>query len=280
LHDAADAATFADPEPPEADADCALGAIENVQGGGGGGSGAVCVIANAFPAAVMVADRVAVVVLAATANATVPVPVPDEPDVSVIHVWFGDAVQVHVLAEAVTASEPDPPEAARLCEAGEIEKVHGAGGAAACEIVNVLPATVIVAVRASPVLADAWYVTEPFPVPDDPDVIVNQLDEATAVHAQPVPAVTPIVPVDESALTLLLVGAMVKVHGVGAGVGVGLGAGAGAGVGAGAGAGVGVGVGAGLGVGAGVGAGVGDGDGVGTGAGGGAGTSCPTVTVC
>jgi len=97
-----------------------------------------------------------------------------------------------------------------------------------------------------------------------PEVIVNQSTESVAVHAQPDPAVTLMVPVDESEPTLLLVGEIVKLHGVGAGVG----AGGGTGVGDGAGFGVGAGVGDGAGVGA------------GTGVGSTVGAGCSIVTVC
>ena len=77
------------------------------------------------------------------------------------------------------------------------------------------------------------------PLPDPPDVIVSQLAFSVAVHAQPEPAVTLIVPLDASEPTLSLVGEMLNTHGAGAGGGGG-GAGAG-GVGPGVGAGAGVG---------------------------------------
>jgi hypothetical protein len=65
-----------------------------------------------------------------------------------------DAVHAQVAAEAVTVIEPDTAASPTFCEAGEIENVQAGGGAVACEIVNVLLATVIVAVRAAPLLAD------------------------------------------------------------------------------------------------------------------------------
>jgi hypothetical protein len=153
-HDAAEAVTVVEPVPPGSDIDCAVGAIVNVHGGGGGGAAAAWVTVNVFPAATIVADRVEVAVLAATAKATVPLPVPDSPDVRLIHGTLVDAVHTHVPDEAVTAIEPDAPASPTFCDAGEIENVQAGGGAAACEIVNVLPATVIVAVRAAPPLAD------------------------------------------------------------------------------------------------------------------------------
>ena len=250
-HDGAEAVTVVDPVPPVSDTDCAVGAIVNVHGGGGGGAAAVWVTVNVFPAATIVADRIDVDVLGATANATVPLPVPDSPDVRLIHATLVDAVHAQEPPEAVTAIDPDAPASPTFCEAGEIENVQAGGGGAACEIVNVLPATVSVAVRVAPLLADTRYVTEPLPVPDVPELIVNQLADSVAVHAQPDPAVTRIMPVDESAPTLSPVGEIVKAQGVGVGVGVdgGVGAGAGAGVGAGGGEGPGVGAGAGAGCG-------------------------------
>jgi hypothetical protein len=154
VHSAAEAVTVVDPVPPASDTDCAFGAIVNVQGGGGGGAAAAWVIVNDFPAATIVADRVDVVVLAATVKATVPLPVPDSPEARLIHDTLVDAVHAQVAAEAVTVIEPDTAASPTFCEAGEIENVHAGGGAAACEIVNVLPATVIAADRAAPLLAD------------------------------------------------------------------------------------------------------------------------------
>src|SRR4051794_38659631 len=124
-----------------------------VHGGGGGGAGAACVIENVRLAAVIVAVRGAVPVLAATLNVTVPLPVPAEPPVIVTQVALAAALHAQLAADAVTAIEPVPPASARLCAAGEIEKVHAGGGAAACVSVNDFPATVIVAVRAGPVFA-------------------------------------------------------------------------------------------------------------------------------
>jgi hypothetical protein len=153
-HVSAEAVTVVDPVPPVSETDCAFGAIANVHGGGGGGAAAAWVTVNVFPAATIVADWVDVAVLATTVKATVPLPVPDAPDVSLIHATLVDAVHAHVPAEAVTAIEPDPPASPTFCESDESENVQAGGGAAACEIVNVLSATVIVAARAAPLLAD------------------------------------------------------------------------------------------------------------------------------
>ena len=97
----------------------------------GGGGGAACVTVNVFPAAAIAALRGLLPVLAATVNATLPLPVPDVPDVRLIHVAVVVAVHAQLLADAVTAIEPDPPASAKLCVAGDIEKVHAGGGAAA-----------------------------------------------------------------------------------------------------------------------------------------------------
>jgi hypothetical protein len=99
----------------------------------------------------------------------------------------------------------------------------------------------MVALRAVPAFAATRYSTEPLPLPDPPDEIVSQLALPVAVHVQPDPAVTLIVPVDPSAPTLALVGEMSGTHGAGAGPGCGAGGGAGDGAGAGVDGGAGVG---------------------------------------
>ena len=74
--------------------------------------------------------------------------------------------------------------------------VHGAGaGAAACVTVNVLPAAVIVPLRAAPVLAATLNATVPLPPPDPPLAIVIHAAFEAAVHAHvPADAVTAIEP--------------------------------------------------------------------------------------
>lgn len=93
---------------------------------------------------------------------------------------------------------------------------------------KVVPATVIVALRAAPALPATRYSIEPSPLPDPPDVMVSQLASSVAAHAHAGPAVTWIVPVELSEPTLLLVGAMLNTQGAG-GMGVGVGAGVGPG---------------------------------------------------
>jgi len=124
----------------------------NVQGAGAA-AGADCVTVNVFPAATIVPVRAVVPVLAATVNATVPLPVPACPEVIVIQPALADAVQAHDVPDEVTVIDPVAEASATFCDAGEIEKVHAGGGAAACVTVNVLPATPIVAVRAAPLFA-------------------------------------------------------------------------------------------------------------------------------
>jgi hypothetical protein len=129
-----------------------VGAMVNVHGGGGGGA-AAWVTVNVFPATAIVAVRPLVPLLERTVNATVPLPVPDCPPVMPIHATLVVAVQAQLATDAVTAIEPEAPVSATSCDDGEMEKVQAGGGAAACAIVKVLPAAVIVALRADPAFA-------------------------------------------------------------------------------------------------------------------------------
>ena len=121
-------------------------------GGGGGGGASSCVTVNVFPPAAIVALRT-LPVLTATVNATVPLPVPDCPAVTVIQGALVVAVHAHVFADEVIAIEPTPPTAPKNSDVGEIENVHAGGGAAACAMVKVFPATVSVPLRAAPAFA-------------------------------------------------------------------------------------------------------------------------------
>jgi len=151
---AAEAVTATELEPPvSATLSCVVGEIEKVQGGGGGGGGAPCCdTLNVFPATAIVPVRAVRAVLAATVKPTLPLPVPEFAPRE-IHGALVAAVHAHVFTDAVIAIEPEPPGSANPCVVGEIEKVHAGGGAAACEIANVLPATVSVALRAPPLFA-------------------------------------------------------------------------------------------------------------------------------
>jgi hypothetical protein len=84
------------------------------------------------------------------------------------------------------------------------EYVHG-DVAAACVTVNVWPPTLMPADRDPPVLAATEYAMEPFPVPLDPDVMVSQPALLLAVHAQPLPADTVMLPEPPDAETDVLV---------------------------------------------------------------------------
>ena len=70
-----------------------------------------------LPAMVSVAGRSAPV-LTATLNATVPLPVPVAPDVKVTNAALLVAVQVHVVADAVTAAVPVPPSGGNVDKLG------------------------------------------------------------------------------------------------------------------------------------------------------------------
>jgi hypothetical protein len=153
--------------------------------------------------------------LAATLKVVVPEPAPDAPVAIVIQSACEDAVQAQVVADAVTAIDPEPPAAATLCVVGEIENVHGAG-AAAWVTVNVWPATVIVPLRAAPLFAATLNVVVPEPVPAAPLAIVIQSACEDAVHAQVLEeAVSAIDPEPPDAGTLCAAGEIEKVHAAG-----------------------------------------------------------------
>ena len=105
------------------------------------------------PAATIDPVRAVVAVFAATVNATVPLPVPELPLPMLIQAAVVVAVHAQLFADAVTAIDPEPPPSPTFCDAGEMEKVQAGGGAAAWVTVKILPAAVMVAVLAEPVLA-------------------------------------------------------------------------------------------------------------------------------
>src|SRR5207244_11559361 len=99
-------------------------------------------------------------------------------------------------APAVTATLPLPPAASTAWLFGAIEYVHcggggggGGGTGAACETVNVWPATVSVPLRAAPLFAATVNATVPLPLPDPPLAIDINGAFADAVIAQPAAAV-------------------------------------------------------------------------------------------
>jgi hypothetical protein len=127
--------------------------------------------------------------LAETLKFTVPFPLPDDPDVIVrnpglllmaFHAHPAGAV-TDVLLELL----PAPAEN----DGGLIEKVQPA----ACVTVNVCPAIVSVPVRCGPELDPTLNVAVPFPLPD-PDCTVMNASWLVAVHVQPAPAVTLLLP--------------------------------------------------------------------------------------
>lgn len=141
-------------------------------------------------------------------------PVPD-PLTTASQSTFETAVHAHDGAEAVSVTLPAAASAVNDCDAGEIENVHSGGGgdAAACETVNVWPATAIVALRAAPVLAATVNATLPLPVPDAPAVSVIQLALVDAVHVQlAADALTAIDPVPPVSAAFCTVGLMENVH--------------------------------------------------------------------
>jgi hypothetical protein len=158
-------------------------------------------------------------VLAPAMKLTVPLPVPDAPAVTVSHGAFAAAVHVQVPADAVTATDPEPPVSATFWLVGAIVNVHGGGGGggAACDTVKVCPPIVSVPLRAVPVFAATVNATEPLPVPDDPPVIVNHGTLAPAVHPhEPADAVTVTEPGPPVSPTVWAVGAIEIVQGAGA----------------------------------------------------------------
>jgi hypothetical protein len=133
----------------------------------------------------------------------VPLPSPLLPEVMVIQPALLTAVQSQP-APAVTVALPLPALAVTLWDVGFTAYVHGMPS---CVTVSVLPAIVRVPVRGDvDALAAIAYVVVPLPVPLAPAVIVSHPALLTAVHAQPVPAVTVAVAVSALASTFSDVG--------------------------------------------------------------------------
>ena len=136
-------------------------------------------------------------------------PLPAAPVLTVIHVALLIAVQAHPVG-TVTVTVPVPAAAVRVAEAGEIVGVHDM---ALCVIVNVDPAIVSVPTRLVVlVLAAMLKVTVPDPEPDAPALTVIHAALLAAVHWQPVPAVTVLLPELPAAPTDCDEGEMVGVH--------------------------------------------------------------------
>ena len=135
---------------------------------------------------------------------TVPLPVPLAPEVTAIHESLLDADHEHALL-VDTETVPVPADDSTFWLFGEIEYEHDS---AACETVNVSPATVRVPVREPPTFGSTRYPTLPFPVPDAPELIVIQEALLDAVHAHALVADTSTFPVSPTAGTLSLRGEM------------------------------------------------------------------------
>jgi hypothetical protein len=170
-----------------------------------------CVTVKVLPAIVSVPVRDEVDVVADALNVTVPLPDPDAPDVMVSQPVLLLAAVHAQPAGALTDTVPVPPPEAILCEVGEIVSVQVMP---ACVTVNVLPAIVSVPVRVDvEVFALTLKLVVPFAVPDAPPVTVIHDALLTAVHAQPVPAVTVALPVPPPEAIDSVVGEIVGVQG-------------------------------------------------------------------
>jgi hypothetical protein len=163
------------------------------------------VTVNVWLPIVRVPLRGPVLALATALKLTEPLPLPDDPEVTVNQgVLLLTPVHEHPVG-AVTAVEPVPPPKATDWLVGESEYVQGA---AACVTVNVWLPIVRVPLRGLVLaLAAALKLTEPLPLPDDPEVTVNQgVLSLTPVHEHPVGAVTAVEPVPPPKATDWLVG--------------------------------------------------------------------------
>ena len=156
--------------------------------------------------------RAVPVLLVATTNVTVPLPVPGAPVKTAIHAALLTASHAQPDA-AVTVLLPVPPSAAKDRLVGEIELAQPVPAAAACVTLKVAPAIVNVPERlVVAVLAATLKPTLPLPVRAAPLVTVIQEAWLTAVHAQPPPVVTVLVPVPPAAANDALVGEVLNVQ--------------------------------------------------------------------
>jgi hypothetical protein len=135
-------------------------------------------------------------VFAAAERLTTPAPKPEAPETTVIHGVVVDAVQAHPAGAATLKVMEPPPAGTEAVDGDSVNEQPGA----ACEIVYVWPATVIVPVCAVPVFGPTVNATEPEPDPDWPDVIWIQDALAVAVHTQPALVVTAKVPLPPDAM--------------------------------------------------------------------------------
>jgi len=180
-HVPADALTAIEPEVAVSATLCDGGESVKVHGAGAGA--AACDTVKVCPAIVSVPERAAAV-LAAIANPTAPLPVPDAPLVTVSHGAFDAAVHVQVVAEAVTATFPDPAVSGTSWVVGAIVNEQGGGGAPACDTAKVFPAIAIVELRAlKAVFTATLKLTVALPLPVLPAMLIHWA-LVVAVHPQ------------------------------------------------------------------------------------------------
>jgi hypothetical protein len=195
------------PVPADAVNDWLAGEIEGEQ------LAAACVTVKVIPAIVRVPVRLEATVFAATVKPTVPLPDPVAPLVSVIQGELLAAVHAQPVA-TVTLLVPVPPDSANDWPVADSD---GEQDAAACVTVNVAPAIVSVPVRIdATVFAATSNVTVPLPDPVAPAVTVIQGALLVALHAQPVAAVTVLLPLAAPAVKDSAFGAIDGEHGAAA----------------------------------------------------------------
>jgi hypothetical protein len=108
---------------------------------------------------------------------------PLDPEVTVIHPAFEEAVQEHPLA-VETETVPVPPDEVNDFEVGEIEYEHEA--APSCEMAKVLPAAWIVPLLELELeFEETLKRTVPLPFPLEPEVIETHDRDSLAVHEHP-----------------------------------------------------------------------------------------------
>jgi hypothetical protein len=159
---------------------------------------------NVWSAIVNVPMRLAPDRLVATMNVTLPLPFPGPALRTAIQAALLSAPHAHACG-AVTTLLPDPPSAVNHRLVGTIEKEQALG--AFCVTVKVLPAIVSVPVRgAVTVFAATVNVTLPEPDPVAPPVTLIHAALLLAVHEQPDPAVTTLLPDPPSLANVCVVG--------------------------------------------------------------------------
>ncbi len=139
-----------------------------------------CVTLNVIPAIVRLPDRELDDVLATTVYPTVPFPVPEAPDRIDIQDELLVAVHAASPGVAVTETVAFPPELAGVADGGfKLKDAEEPD----CVMLNVWPAIVSEPDREfDEVFAATEYPTDPFPVPEAPDVTVTHAALLVAVQ--------------------------------------------------------------------------------------------------